>query len=75
MSVLSVSSTVTEVPGVNNAVEHLQELGEACVTFTTVKSKCECKVCHAEKLVERILCLPLVFFSHKMLNSLFATHS
>ena len=41
MSVLSVTSAVTEVPGVNNAVEHLQELGDASVTFTTIWSPCE----------------------------------
>ena len=40
MSVLSVTSAVTEVPGVNNAVEHLQELGDACVKFTTIWSQC-----------------------------------
>ena len=39
MSVLSVTSAVTEVPGVNNAVEHLQELGDACVKFTTISSQ------------------------------------
>ena len=34
MSVLSTSSTITEVPGVNNAVEHLQELGGYIRTLT-----------------------------------------